>query len=92
MDKGKRLDILIEQRKQIDARTGVEIPTNYLWVWADHGCKDVIQEIAGVMNVIQSHKTQYGVSIDPRYDIDIVTNNIKIAIKDWMASRDETSS
>jgi hypothetical protein len=81
MGNGKQFDVLVKRNKYTDERTGVEIPSSNLTVWADAGNKDIIKSIEGVTNVYCNvSPTQYDVFIDERYDVEFVGREIEAAI------------
>ncbi len=70
MATGKLQDILIE-----DTVLGII-------VWADPGMEDIISSVPGVVNCYNFiEPTQYQVSLDPRYDIEWVKQEIIARIK-----------
>jgi hypothetical protein len=81
METGKKSEVLIEDCYQIDERTGMKQLTGYISVWADVELKKVIASIPGVTNVYDiTCRTKYDVFLDPRYDREIVKQNIENAI------------
>lgn len=80
---GKKKDILIEDKKFTDNRTGVESVSDRTFVvWADAGMKDVISAVDGVVAVYsgQPYETKYDVFVDPRYDFEFIKREVEAAI------------
>jgi hypothetical protein len=80
---GKKKDVLIEDVKHTDTRTGVESVSDRTFVvWADAGMKDVINAIDGVVAVYsnQPYETKYDVYVDPRYDFEFIKREVEAAI------------
>jgi len=48
---------------------------NYLTIWADEGKRNIINSVKGV-NSCLDFKCKYSVDIDPRYDIEVVIQNL----------------
>jgi hypothetical protein len=69
MNNGRMCDVLIEERED-----------NNYWVWADDGNTDIIRSVKGVFQCMQIITT-YSVSIDLRYDSEIVLKEIEAQIK-----------
>jgi len=74
---GKKMEVLIEDRKYTDPRTGVELPSTSLTVWADENMKEVIKGVAGVANVYNTTSSvEFSVYLDPRYDVEHIKREI----------------
>ena len=80
---GKNKEILFEDKKYTDMRTGIETPSDRAFsMWADAGMENVIKGVAGVVAVYsnQPYATKYEVFTDPRYDMEFVKREIEAAI------------
>jgi len=77
---GKNVDVIIEDRKNTDQRTGVEYTSNWINVYADADMKDTILKVEGVVSVTKMEETEYMVKLDPRYDREYVKREIEAAI------------
>lgn len=74
---GKKMEVLVEDRKYTDPRTGVELPATSLTVWADKNMKEVIKGVAGVTNVYNTTSSvEFSVYLDPRYDVEHIKREI----------------
>ncbi len=83
---GRKADILIEDEKYTDPRTGVEIVSELSFtVWADENMKSVIKCVEGVTDVFTPFaKTQFKVYFDKRYDRESLKMEIAAAIRNAM--------
>ena len=80
---GRKQDILIEEKRYTDNRTGVETVSDRSFaVWADEGMLEVIKSVEGVTAayVGQPFSTKYEVFTDPRYDIEFIKREVEAAI------------
>ncbi len=74
---GKKVDVLIEDKKYTDPRTGVELPVSALTVWADENMKDIIKGVPGITNVYNTvTSVEFSVYLDPRYDVEHIKREI----------------
>ena len=55
--------------------------TNRVTVWADAGLKETILEVEGVSAVATLGKSEYGVYIDKRYNVNMVVAHILTALE-----------
>lgn len=77
---GKQIDVLINDRLNTDPRTGVEMLSQYVTVYADAGMKEVISKVDGVVSVTNMEATEYMVKIDPRFERGFVKREIEAAV------------
>lgn len=79
---GRKFDVLFEDQKYTDPRTGVEVVMDSCFtVWADADTKDTIARVEGVTNVYNfPTATQFTVYFDKRYDREYIKREIKAAI------------
>lgn len=77
---GKQIDVLIKDRFNTDPRTGVEMFSQYVTVYADAGMKETISKVEGVVSVTNFAATEYIVQIDPRFDRGFVKREIEAAV------------
>lgn len=75
METGRKTDVLFAD---CNVEKGVVRDST---VWADSGLSDVIESVEGVERVFTPlSPIQYHIYLDPRYDYDIVKQNIETAI------------
>jgi hypothetical protein len=80
---GRKCDVLIEDRKAVDPRTGIEVVVNdHFVVWADENKVKVIKSVEGVLWVCQDTvlKTRFYVYYDQRYDREYLKREIEAAV------------
>lgn len=79
---GKIYDVLVEPRFHYTGSFG-DIKKDFagLTVWADPGMVDVIKNTPGVTDVFDRGPTEYAVSIDPRYSLGWIKNEIIARVK-----------
>jgi len=77
---GKQIDVLINDHLNTDPRTGVEMLSQYVTVYADAGMKEVISKVDGVVSVTNMEATEYMVKIDPRFERGFVKREIEAAV------------
>lgn len=77
---GKKIDVLINDRLNADPRTGIEILSQYVTVYADAGMKEVISKVDGVVSITNMEATEYMVKIDPRFERGFVKREIEAAV------------
>ena len=78
---GKKTQILFEDMKNTDPRTGVEaVSQRNFRVWADKGMQEVIAAVEGVKHVFVYQETEYVVYIDPRYDFEFIKREVEAAL------------
>lgn len=82
-ENSRMVDILIEDYKYTDPRTGVEIISDwYFIVWADEDMKSVIEAVEGIDKACNTtFKTRFEVCYDKRYDREALKAEITAAIK-----------
>lgn len=78
MNDGKLFDVLIEDATDIDQTTGADVFVGFR-VWADKGLERIIDSVPGVHSV-QSYRTFYLVTLDPRYDREWLRAEIEAVI------------
>jgi len=79
---GKLTDVIIEENRYTNERTGILMPCNSLSVWADKGMLGVIRNIPGVNSAHNTFRdTNYSVYLDPRYDLEWIKAEIEAQIK-----------
>ena len=86
-ENGRKADYLIEDRKWIDQRTGVETTDERSFVvWCDEQMQPIIEGVEGVKAVYSfiGSKTEMSVYIDARYDKKIVQAEIAAAIQNQL--------
>ena len=80
MGNGRKFDVLIVDRLETDPRTGMEMLSRQVTVYADAGLKEVISKVEGVTWITFMADTEYLVKIDPRYDYEFVKRQIEAAV------------
>ena len=80
---GREFDVLIEDEKFTDQRTGVvTVSDKSFTAWADKGLQKVIEDVEGITNVFNfdTDRTEYHVYVDPRYNFEFIKKEVEAVL------------
>ncbi len=87
---GRMEDVIIEDNMGEDPRTGMAKFFGFI-VWAEAGLESVIDAIRGITSV-RAYKTEYFVSLDPRYSREFIRREIEAQVKIHMRAEETIGS